>query len=122
MRNEELKGSGDVHATVFSRVPMGSIVMRTVSPLASVKELGGTIPVPVIRKQPLGNELSRKRYSTSVLGSRFNSESATDPANSILSLRKISRMICVDCGRGLDVTRMPGPRAQLPSYTLAWGR
>jgi hypothetical protein len=38
-----------VHATSFSSVPMGSMVIRIWSAWASVKVLGGTIPVPVIR-------------------------------------------------------------------------
>lgn len=41
------------------RVPIGAMVMATSSPDASVNESGGTMPVPVMRKQPAGNELSR---------------------------------------------------------------
>src|SRR6185437_10269206 len=48
-----------LQATSLTRVPIGSMVMRIWSPLASVKESGGTIPVPVIRKQPCGKLLSR---------------------------------------------------------------
>ena len=46
--------------TLFSSVPIGSMVMRILSPLASVKVLGGTIPVPVIRKQPLRKRVIAK--------------------------------------------------------------
>ncbi len=47
------------YCTTFTSVPIGSIVMAISSPLCSVNESGGTMPVPVIRKQPTGNELSR---------------------------------------------------------------
>jgi hypothetical protein len=38
--------------TLFIKVPMGSIVIRISSPASSVKSSGGTMPVPVSRKQP----------------------------------------------------------------------
>ena len=47
---------------------MGSMVMLISSPDCKVKSSGGTMPVPVRRKQPCGNELSRKRNSTSDSG------------------------------------------------------
>src|SRR5271154_6451938 len=39
-------------ATSLISVPIGSMVMRISSPLSSVNESGGTIPVPVIRPDP----------------------------------------------------------------------
>jgi hypothetical protein len=43
---------GDHQPTEFTRVPTVSILMRITSPVASEKESGGTIPVPVSRKHP----------------------------------------------------------------------
>ena len=40
------------YSTVFIRVPMPSMVIWISSLLWSVKESGGTMPVPVSRKQP----------------------------------------------------------------------
>jgi len=52
--------SGSDHQpTTFTSVPIGSMVIRISSPWSNVNESGGTIPVPVKRKQPLGKELSR---------------------------------------------------------------
>jgi MFS family permease len=45
--------------TGFSSVPMPSILISTMSLGWSVKLLSGTMPVPVSRKAPWGNELSR---------------------------------------------------------------
>ena len=45
--------------TGFSSVPIPSILISTRSPTASVKLLSGTMPVPVRRNAPVGNELSR---------------------------------------------------------------
>ena len=39
-------------ATLFTSVPMASMLIRISSPLCKVKESGGTIPVPVNKKQP----------------------------------------------------------------------
>ena len=47
------------HSTQFINVPIGSIVILISSPDCNVKWSGGTIPVPVNRKQPCGKELSR---------------------------------------------------------------
>ena len=54
-----------VQATGLLSVPMGAIVTRTSSPERRVKASGGTTPVPVMRKQPLGSEVSRNRNSAS---------------------------------------------------------
>ena len=48
-----------LHSIEFTNVPIVSIVIRTSSPLSSVNSFGGTIPVPVIRKQPTGKDVSR---------------------------------------------------------------
>ena len=70
---------------------MGSMQMRMRSPAWSVKSDGGTMPVPVMRKHPLGNELSRKRYSTSSFGSRLSSESLTHAGEDAAACRDRSR-------------------------------
>ena len=54
-----LPGGHQAGATVLMRVPMGAMVMWISSPACRVKESGGTIPVPVMRKQPWGKLLSR---------------------------------------------------------------
>ena len=48
-------------ATSFSSVPMGSIVMRIRSPLASVNELAAQSQCPSSESTRCGNELSRRR-------------------------------------------------------------
>jgi hypothetical protein len=45
--------------TEFTRVPMLVIVIRISSPAFRVNVSGGTMPVPVSRKQPLGKVLLR---------------------------------------------------------------
>ena len=56
---------------MFVNVPTGCMVMRISSPEAKVNPLGGTIPVPVIRKHPAGKLVSRNRYSDSSPAVRF---------------------------------------------------
>jgi hypothetical protein len=50
-RQKQWNGNRD-YSTVFLRVPMPSMVIWISSLLWSVKESGGTMPVPVSRKQP----------------------------------------------------------------------
>ena len=45
------------YPTVFESVPIGGMVMLISSPGRSVNESGGTMPVPVKRKQPEGKLL-----------------------------------------------------------------
>jgi hypothetical protein len=59
--------------------PIWSMLIRTTSPPDNVKSSPGTMPVPVIRKTPCGNLLSRNRYSTSCLGSLFSSATVVCP-------------------------------------------
>lgn len=80
---EGLASFATFYATTFSRVPMGSMLIRIKSPLANVNESGGTMPVPVIRKAPAGKRLCRKRYSTSEDGERLSSESIVLPENAV---------------------------------------
>src|SRR5262249_41727064 len=47
--------------TLLISSPIGSILMRTSSPAASVKSSGGTIPAPLNRNTPFGNGLQRPR-------------------------------------------------------------
>src|SRR5690606_17407653 len=51
---------GLAHCTGFSRT-RPSISMRTTSPDCRVKDSSGTMPVPVNRKAPNGNDSSRNR-------------------------------------------------------------
>jgi hypothetical protein len=48
---------GERYPTRFDKVPIGGIVMLIASPSRSVNESGGTMPVPVNRKQPVGKLL-----------------------------------------------------------------
>ncbi len=54
-----LSHCGACYSTVLTSVPIGSMEMAISSPDWSVKEVGGTIPVPVSRKQPFGKLVSR---------------------------------------------------------------
>jgi hypothetical protein len=47
-----------IYSTVFTNVPILSIEILISSPLCKVKSLPGTMPVPVIIKQPWGKLLS----------------------------------------------------------------
>ena len=52
--------SEEVSRPEFTRVPIPSMVIRTSSPTASVKESGGTIPVPVSKMAPAGKRIFTK--------------------------------------------------------------
>ena len=58
------------YSTTFSRVKL-SMVIRMTSPTASVKDSGGTMPVPVIRNAPWGKSVSISIGIKHILMSRF---------------------------------------------------
>jgi len=47
------------YPTTFTKVPIGGMVMRILSPCFSVNDSGGTTPVPVSKKHPCGKLLLR---------------------------------------------------------------
>src|SRR5579859_198955 len=99
--------------TKLMRVPISPMEMRISSKSCKVNASGGTMPVPVSKKHPAGKTLSRNRYSTRVLGSRFMLSRLVAPRNTQMFSRRISSTMLVELFKGCSLTRMHGPNAQL---------
>jgi hypothetical protein len=99
--------------TTLVKVPISSMEMRISSDGCNVNASGGTMPVPVSKKQPDGKMLSRNRYSTRVLGSRFMLSRLVAPRNTQMFSREISSSMLVELFNGCSRTRIHGPNAQL---------
>ena len=99
---------------MFVKVPIGGMVIQMVSADARVKLFGGTMPVPVIRKQPKGKLLSRNRYSAREEKDRFIFEIVVVPEKTSAPLRSMFSRISVSVGN-VSAKRIPGPMAALAS-------
>ena len=101
--------------------PVTAIVTR--SPGRRVSSGGGTIEVPVSSTAPSGRSWPRQSQSTSSGRLRFMSATAQRSANSSAPSRSMVRAISMAAGSGASPTgTRQGPSAQLPAYSLAWGR
>ena len=115
-------GSGAAH--VDDRVaqdadPLDRI--STSSPAVRLNDSGGTIPVPVMRKQPRSNAIARPSQSTRSSRRRWIAAVDVSPANAVVPPRVTDSRMPAGSERSGQAT-MHGPIAQERSYTLACGR
>src|SRR5215204_5544174 len=99
------------------------MVIVTWSPWRRVRSGGGTIEVPVRSTAPSGRSWPRQSQSTSSGRLRFMSATEQLSRNRTAPSRSMDRPISMAAGSGASPTgTRQGPRAQLPAYSLAWGR
>jgi len=111
-----------LYATTFDKMPIFSIPISTSSLAFNVKSFAGTMPVPVIKKQPCSKTNSRNKYSASSVNFLFILVNLMELVNASSPLRLIFILIVVSNEISCSGTYKQGPSAALLSYIFACGK